>query len=285
MTNKTVRDVIRDLLVEHVPSVNKEVWEPGAADSKIPKPFLVVREGVSNESNSFDHQTTTFEVWPYVERSSLTELDNLIKEVLQAINYAIIVADEVPYYLQYSGTGTEDMIVEDWDAYTKSMNFDVIALDWRTHSDIEPDPIAGMVKWTNEHFSYQTNPSEWLPSDEEPAVYWRQAQVLSVESMHWGGFINVQLRGHVISPSLEVRKQATEKLVRKLMTGGHTHLSDGSVMLFRGVSSNDGYNPFTDGQITLNARYGVLESKVYPPLKHVYAVNERAKGESHYDEE
>lgn len=282
--NKTVRDVIADLLREHVPSVNKEVWEPGAADSKTPKPFLVVREGISTEANSFDRKNTTFEVWPYVERASLTELDNLIAEVLHAINYAIVVVDEVPYYLQYTGTGTEDMIIEDWDAYTKSMNFSVIALDWRTQSEIVPDPIDGMVKWTNKHFDYQTNPKEWLPSDVKPAVYWRQAQVISVESMNWGGFVNAQLRGHVISPSLEARKQATEMIVRKLMTGGHAHLSDGSVMLFRGVSSNDGYNPFTDGQITLNVRYGVLDSKIYPALKHAYVSDVKVKGELHYDE-
>lgn len=280
---KTVRDVIADLLRKHVTSINKQVWEPGAADSNIPKPFLVVREGVSNESNSFDHKSTTFEVWPYVERASLTDLDNLIKEVLQAINYAIIVVDQVPHYLQYTGTGTEDMIIEDWDAYTKSMNFSVIALDWRTQSEIDPDPIDGMVKWTNKRFDYQTNPKEWLPSDIKPAVYWRQAQVMSVESRNWGGFINAQLRGHVISPSLEIRKQATEIIVRKLLTSGHTHLSDGSVMLFRGVTSNDGYNPFTDGQITLNVRYGILDKKKYSPLHHGYADDGKVKGESHND--
>lgn len=283
--NKTVRDAIRDLLVEHVPSVKDEVWEPGAADGDIPKPFLVVREGIGNEPNSFDSTDTTFEVWPYVERESLTDLDNLIQEVLQAINYAIIVVDQVPHYLQYTGTGTEDMIIEDWEAYTKSMNFDVIALDWRTHSEIEPDPIDGMVKWVDKHFDYQTNPREWLPSDDEPAVYWRQTQVTSVEPMNWGGFINAQLRGHVISPSLEVRKKATEQLVRKLMVGGHTHLSDGSVMLFRGVASNDGYNPFIDGQIILNVRYGVLNLKQNTPIRNVYASDERVKGELHYDEE
>lgn len=282
---KTIRDVIRDLLVQCVVSVNGEVWEPGAADNNIPKPFLVVREGISNESNSFDHKNTTFEVWPYVERTSLTDLDNLIKEILQAINYAIIVVDQVPYYLQYTGTGTEDMIIEDWDAYTKSMNFSVVALNWRTHSEINPDPIDGMVKWTNRHFDYQTNPKEWLPSDAKPAVYWRQAQVLNVESRRWGGFINAQLRGHIISPSLEVRQQTTEIIVRKLMAGGHTDLSDGSVMLFRDVSSNDGYNPFAEGQIMLNVRYGVLDIKQYPMLKNAYVSDGKVKGEWHYDGE
>lgn len=281
--NKTVRDVIRDLLVTHVNSVNGEVWEPGAATPEIPKPFLVVREGVTNAANSFDRANTTFEVWPYVERASLTDLDNLIKEVLQAINYAIIVVGDVPHYLQYTGTGTEDLIVEDWDSYTKSMNFSVIALDWRTHSEIVPDPIAGMVEWTNHHFDFQTNPRDWLPSDAKPAVYWRQAQVLSLEPYHWGGFINAQLRGHVISPSLEIRKQATEQVVRKLLTTGHTHLIDKSMMLFQGVTANDGYNPFTDGQITLNVRYGILDLPQNQQLKNVYTRDQQVKGDVHYD--
>ena len=280
---KSVRDVIRDLLVEHVNSVNGEVWEPGAATPDIPKPFLVVREGVSNESNSFDRSNTTFEVWPYVERASLTNLDNLIKDVIGAINYAIIVVNSVPYYVQYTGNGTEDLIVEDWDAYTKSMNFSVIALDWRMHSEITPDPIAGMVKWTNEHFNFQTDPKGWLPSDDKPAVYWRQAQVLSVEPYHWGGFVNVQLRGHIISPSLEIRKKATEEIIRKLLTSNRTYLEDKSMMLFQSVSSNDGYNPFTDGQIMLNVRYGILDLPNNPQLKNVFIKDNEVKGEVLYD--
>lgn len=284
MMEKSTRDVIRELLADYVPSVKGEVWEPGAADQKVPKPFLVVREGVSTDRNSHEKQNTTFEVWPYVERASLTDLDNLIKEVLQAINYAIVIVDQVPHYIQYTGTGTEDLIVEDWDAYTKSMNFDVVALDWRIHSEIEPDPINGMVQWTNEHFpDFQTNPREWIPSAEAPAVYWRQSQVLSVEPHNWGSFINAQLRGHVISPSLEGRKKAVEQIVQELSISGRAWLSDGSPMLFRGLTSNDGYNPFTDGQITLNVRYGILKKKTYHPLRHVYAKDERAKGESHYE--
>lgn len=280
---KSIRDVIRDLLVAHVNSVNGEVWEPGAATPDIPKPFLVVREGVSNESNSFDRSNTTFEVWPYVERASLTDLDNLIKDVIRAINYAIIVVDTVPYYVQYTGTGTEDLIIEDWDAYTKSMNFSIIALDWRVHSEIVPDPIAGMVKWTNDHFNFQTDPKSWLPSDAKPAVYWRQAQVMSVEPYHWGGFVNAQLRGHVISPSLEVRKKATEEIVRKLLTNNRTYLEDKSLMLFQSVTSNDGYNPFTDGQITLNVRYGILDLPNHTQLKNVFTRDNKVKGEVRYD--
>lgn len=280
---KSIRDVIRDLLVAHVNSVNGEVWEPGAATPDIPKPFLVVREGVSNESNSFDRSNTTFEVWPYVERASLTDLDNIIKDVIKAINYAIIVVDSAPHYIQYTGTGTEDLIVEDWDAYTKSMNFSIIALDWRTHSEITPDPIAGMVKWTNKHFKFQTDPRGWLPSDNTPAIYWRQAQVMSVEPYHWGGFINAQLRGHVISPSLEIRKKATEEIVRKLLTTNRTYLEDNSMMLFQSVSSNDGYNPFTDGQITLNVRYGILDLPNHPQLKNVFTKDNEVKGEVRYD--
>lgn len=282
---KTVRDIIADLLREHVSTVNGEVWEPGAADESIPKPFLVVREGISVEPNSYDKSDTSYEVWPYVPRTSLANLDKLIEEVLEAINYAIVVVNETPHYLQYTGTGSEDMIVEDWDAYTKVMNFDLIALDWRTHSEVKPDPIDGMVKWTNEFFDFQTDPKMWIPSDEAPAVYWRQSQVLSTEPTPWGGFVNAQIRGHVISPSPEIRKRATEVIARHLMTEGHTHLSDKSVMLFREVSTNDGYNPFTEGQITLSVRYGVLSIPRYPPLRKAYVENEKVKGVAKYDEE
>lgn len=280
----TVRDVIADMLRDNVPVVNREVWEPGAADKTIPKPFLVVREGVSVEPNSYDKGDTSYEVWAYVSRTSLTDLDNLVEDVIKAINYSIIVVNSTPYYLQYTGTGTEDLIIEDWDAYAKAMNFSLIALDWRTHSEIVPDLIKGMVDWTNKNFDFQTNPVGWVPSDDKPAVYWRQSQVISTEPMPWGGFINAQLRGHVISPSLEVRKKAVEQIVRRLTTDAHTHLSDKSVMLFRQVSSGDGYNPFTEGQITLNVRYGILDIPIHPPLRHAYVTEGMVKGDVNYEE-
>ena len=284
MVDKTIRDVIREMIVEHVIKDDDRVLEPSVAEHDTPKPFVVVREGTSTEAVAHDKGNVTFEVWPNVERTSLTDLDVLIKEIEQAINHTILVADGIPYYIQYNGLGTEDIIVEDWDAYTKSMNFEVIPLDWRNHSNVEPDPIECMVRWTNEHTDYQTNPKEWHPSDDVPAVYWRQEQVLRVDQRHWGSFVYARLRGHVISPSLEVRRAGTERLLRQAILTGHLHMSDRSVMTLLDVSSNDGYNPFTDGQIMLDVRCGVLKEYEGTALKHIYTADNKIKGEMHDDE-
>lgn len=282
--NNTIRDDLRELLVNNIPSLNNNVWEPGAIAKEMEKPFAVIREGVVTKTQSFDDRSMNFEVWPHVLRSSLTDLDNLCKEIEQVLNNIIIMSDGIPYYVQFDGLTSEDLIIEDWDAYAKSMSFTVFVLDWRNHSDSTPDPIKGMVEWTNKYFDYQTNPKDWHPSDEYPAVYWRQEAVTSEEPTHWGGFINARLRCHVISPSLELRKKAVESIVRRLIKPNHTHLEDGSVMLFRGVSSNDGYNPFTTGQITLDVRYGIIDMPTYRQLKNVEVNNEdKVKGGVHIE--
>src|SRR5699024_6791945 len=108
----------------------------------------------------------------------------------------------------------------------------------------------------------QTNPLAWNPTDDIPALYWRVSQVRSVEPTNWGAWMFVTLRGHVITPSLKERGKCLDLVVRKLALDARTIMSDNSRMFFEDVSANGDYDPFGEGQISLNVRFGILPERI-----------------------
>lgn len=268
-----MRDELRELLVANVPTVQGEVWEPSAAGPELPKPHLVLREGVQNTGEPYADFTTFYEVWPYVKRTSFRKVDDLSKEVITAMHRKRFDVKAVPHYIEYIGTASEDIVDTEWDALTRGLRFQVFSLAWLLHSTVDPDPVDGMKDWTERIFpNLQTNPVAWSPSDDTPALYWRQASIQRTEPTNWGAWITARLRGHIIAPEVAVRKEWTELITRKLALDAKTYLSDKSKMRFLNVSADSGYDPFQQGQIQLEVRYGILKEKVpYEKINRVEA--------------
>lgn len=266
-----MRDELRSILVEQVTSVNGEVWEPSAAGPNLPKPHLVLREGVQSESEPYADFTTLYEVWPYVKRTTFQQVDALSKEVISALHRKKFDMKGVPHYIEYVGTASEDIVDEEWDALTRGLRFQVFSLAWLLQTSVEPDPVETMKRWTESIFpNLQTNPSAWSPSDDTPALYWRQASIQSVEPTNWGSWITARLHGHVIAPNVSVRKEWTELIVRQLAFDTKASMSDGSKMRFLNISADSGYNPFSVGQVQLDVRFGILSERIkYDQLKNI----------------
>ncbi|HBZ09120.1 MAG TPA: hypothetical protein DEO65_04420 [Bacillus bacterium] len=268
-----MRDELREILVANVLTVKGEVWEPSAAGPELPKPHLVLREGVQNTGEPYADFTTFYEVWPYVKRTSFRRVDDLSQEVISALHRKRFDVKAVPHYIEYIGTASEDIVDKEWDALTRGLRFQVFSLAWLLHKAVEPDPVDGMKKWTERIFpNLQTNPVAWSPSDDTPALYWRQASLQGTEPTNWGAWITARLRGHIIAPEVAVRKEWTELVTRKLALDAKTYLSDNSKMRFLHVSADSGYDPFQQGQIQLDVRYGILKEKIpYEKINRVEA--------------
>lgn len=277
-----MRDEIRALLVAGVPSVSGEVWEPSAAGPDLPKPHLVLREGVQSNGEAYADFMTAYEVWPYTERTTFKLVDDLSKSVIETLHRKRFDVDGVPHYIEYAGTATEDIVDEDWDALTRGLRFQVYSLAWLMHSPIEPDPVAAMQSWSVERFpELQTDPTTWSPTDLTPALYWRQESTTAIEPMAWGSWVTMQLRGHIISPDVSIRRVFVEQVVRRLAIDNRAYMSDGSKMNFQTAAADSGYDPFSQGQITLTVKFGILKDKDNLSfLKHVY-FDEKMGGESH----
>lgn len=266
-----MRAEIRNLLVESVHSVSRRVYEPSAAGPQLEKPFLVLREGVQSADEPYASYTTIYEVWPYVERTTFQNVDRLAEEVVSAIDKIRFNSNDIPNFIEYTGTITDDIVDEDWDVLTRGLRFRVFSLAWLTHVPVEPDPVEALKKWTKDSFQeLQTNPLTWNPLDVKPALYWRQSSIQNVEPMNWGSWITARINGHIIAPDVTIRKEWTEKVVRKLALDTRTKMSDGSRMGFTNVSADSGYDPFQQGQVQLDVRYGILrEKKEHEPLSWI----------------
>ncbi|MEK5068104.1 hypothetical protein [Sporosarcina sp. FSL K6-1508] len=262
--------------------VKGEVWEPSAAGPDLPKPHLVLREGAQSSGEAYADFTTVYEVWPYVERTTFKRVDELSKEVIGALHRKRFDVQGIPHYIEYAGTATEDIVDEEWDALTRGLRFQVYSLAWLLHAPIDPDPVTAMRLWSAERFpELQTNPTAWSPSNSNPALYWRQESTSAIEPTSWGSWLTMQLRGHIISPDVSIRRVYVEQVVRRLAIDNRTYMTDGSKMNFQTAAADSGYDPFGQGQITLTVKFGVLkDAKNLSFLKHVY-FDEKLGGESH----
>lgn len=258
-----MRKELKQILIENIPEIQSRVYEPSAAGPDLIKPFVVLREGVQSPDQPFADYTTIYEVWPYVDYTTFNNVDSLSKQVITTLDKIRFNVEGVPHYIEFAGSLTEDVVDDEWDVLTRGLRFQVYSLAWLLHIPIEPDPVVAMKEWTEKHFmNVQTNPNTWDPQDDKPALYWRQVSIQSVESMNWGSWINARLNGHIIIPNVAKRKEWTEKVVRQLAIDTKTTMSDNSRIGFLTVSADSGYNPFNQGQIQLDVRYGILKEKI-----------------------
>lgn len=268
-----MRVAIRELLINNVTTINNRVYEPSAAGPTLEKPYLVLREGVQNANDPYKDFTTIYEVWPYVKRTTFQGVDNLSKEIISTLHRKRFDVKGVPHYIEYTGTISEDIVDDEWDALTRGLRFQVFSLAWLLHTPIEPDPVEAMKRWTEYYFpKMQTNPLYWNPTNETPALYWRVANIRRVEPMSWGSWINATLKGHLIATSLNKRSEWLDLLVRQLALDARTRMSDKSKMFFQNVSADGSYNPFGEGQITLDVRFGILQPELsFEKIKNITA--------------
>lgn len=263
-----MRNKIRQLLINGIDEI-KGVWEPSSAGPELETPYIVIREGVQSEDDPYKDFTTIYEVWPYTKRSTFKNVDDLTNQILLVLHRKRFDVSDVPHYIEYTGSITDDVVDEDWDILTRGLRFRVFSLAWLLHTPISPDPVEAMKKWSTNNFSgMQTNPLHWNPDDGKPGLYWRVSSVGSVEPMSWGAWINATLRGHLIAVNLPERGEWLDMVVRKLALDARTRMSDNSKMTFESVSADNNYDPFGEGQITLTVRFGILHEEIeYDQIK------------------
>ena len=276
---ETVRLKLRELILKDVPSLDN-VWEPSVAGPSLKTPYAVVRKSSDvPQMEKYAGVLHHYEVWPHVDRKTLNALDSLAQQIQKSLSDRVFFVGQIPYYVEYDGSSTEDMIIEDWDLLTRSLSFKVHELDWLTHVAVDPDPVDAMRRWTENKTNYQHDPTTWEPTADIPALYWRLAETINIETTNWGAWHTVLLNGHIISPDDRQRKEAVEKIANQLGLDLRTKMSDGSQMMFMRVSADNGYDAFGNGQIRLEARFGRLRHVIRRPIKRVYFTNDYVKGD------
>lgn len=158
-----------------MPAVEGRVYEPFAADADTPKPYLIVREMAEDAGVSWAGYHARLEVWPYVEQSSLTEVDALQSKIVKALDKQRI-GDAGTEVLTCMYGGTEEDIQDaDWDALTRCVYFNVLALHPAGLAPVVNDAwVDALVAWTAAHISNAHTYGGMLPTDYKlPAILWR----------------------------------------------------------------------------------------------------------------
>jgi len=256
-----MRETIRQRLIDQIPEIGGRVFETDAAAEGEEKPYLVLTKGSEVDENDWAGSSTMIEVWSYVAHTRFKYVDDLVSAVIAALDHQLL-TDPVTgetILCRFTGSTSADMQDEQFQAITRGVQFEVFSIAWLAHTPLEPDPVSAMTAWTAARFpEMQTDPQSWNPSDDAPALYWRNAAIRGVQTMSWGAWIDATLRGHMLVPHTPARKEWLERTVRRLAMDGHVEMLDQSRMTIQRVSADSSQDPFRVGQIAVDVRFGVL---------------------------
>lgn len=149
-----------------------------------------------------------------------------------------------------------------------TMTFDLFAFP--SQMTTTPDPVAGMISrtatiWPSAYLFDSSQGPVWKPTVDSPAVYWRVTSLARETPTNAVIWISVTIQGHIFAPNSSDRIKLLRALVENLSIQDRVNLSDDSPLFIQNISADSGKDPLREGQITLNARYGILRTKPSAP--------------------
>jgi hypothetical protein len=257
-----MREAIRTALIAAMPEVGERVFEPHAATAEDGFPFLVVRELTGASSDDFLGLTTPVEVWAETARERFYELDALAEAVKTALNETVHTEDDERFYLEHTATGT-DSLDEVFGGITRVVVFDATDLRWLASSTFEPDPAAALTAWAQEKWpTIQTDPATWVPSAQNPGVYFRYAGTTRIlEQYPTVSWVEMRLQGHILTTSAAKRLEWTRRLHEALVLERNIPLSDGNPLYIEAAGADSTAHPIRTGQVTVVVRMGLRKTE------------------------
>jgi hypothetical protein len=216
-----MREAIRETLLSVVPDL-KDCLEPQVAGPTTSKPFAVVQQGVDTEEDIWLGFRRIIEVWPFLERTSFTEVDSLNKKIIDALNNKLLTdstTGEV-FSCVYLGTTGNDQVIEDWNAITRGLRFAVMALQpVAINETVASDSwVEAMASWSESLLgsTWSVYRNQWPLGYKRPAVLWRLSD-WSMEPMTRSGFkVKKTLFCHVIGVSPNDQIKTAKQIVTEM---------------------------------------------------------------------
>lgn len=189
----------------------------------------------------------------------------------------------------YFFSGEQETIVAKWSAtrYIQPENkeqtiaavmFSLIAFPCQLTS--EPDPIRVINDWTRgliptvKLIGYDKDlPEVWKPTDDCPAVYWRNAKVYPcdrVPSVAAGGWYTVQLYAHVFTTDTAIANELATVMCQRLNRKKVLRFSDGTYMRVDNKNQLQyGADVLRIGQLSVEGDYCVLQRSNAELIKRI----------------
>ena len=265
----TIRGALYDILVSEIPVLHNNVWEPGVVDSTFQAPYAVIMKSSDvRQPERYAGTLHHYEIYPNVERKTLQALDQLSRQISEALDDRVFFVGEIPHYIEYEGA-SDDQVIDDWGLLTRALRFQIHELNWLAHDARDPNPVQAMASWGASK-GYQTDPTEWKPTSEQSALYWRQGAYKEITPYAWGVRYVVTLHGHVINPDPVKRRQAVEDVVRELALDRRAYFPTKAPLDFRHISADSGYDSFGIGQIALDVYFGEIKKRERKRIKKIF---------------
>lgn len=136
-----------------------------------------------------------------------------------------------------------------------------------TQTTYAPDPIASLNRACgvvlDSHIA--TAEDAWQPTDANPGLYWRLLSLQAAPEDQWRTvtWYTLQAAGHVFAASPYARQNWARLVLDSLLLPNNRNiaLEDGSPLRVQRLNLDLGANPFTQGQLRLEARFGLLASQ------------------------
>jgi hypothetical protein len=253
-------------------SVADDLPNPVTTGAASALPFVIVKLGPKTPGQVWGNLGDSVEVWPYSPDETWQDLDTLCALVLARLDYHVVTDDDgVSYKLDYSGSPMQDTPVNQWDAYSRPVTFDSTKLNW-----LQPThPLAAAFQaWTAGKYvgELQTNPTTWIPSAAEPAVYWRVADLPRVREPidHlniWVDVFRASIVGHVLSTDQAAIEDYVGRLARDLprATIQYAHATGTSYVQAEVARADALADQHQDGQLTVEVRYAAVAPDYQQP--------------------
>lgn len=248
-----MRAGIRKALIENIPRI-KDCYEPTVPNKKTIKPYIVIVQGedADNEGNAIGFRRT-INIWLYEKRTTFNKLDELTKEVIEALDFKTIIDDtsnEV-FTCIYEGAVGQDVIDEEWEAIIRCLRFSVIALEDKedTTNDRWVEALSRHTKDLLEIESYKDN---WKKNFIAPCALWRTTHIENKRINYHLIEITKTMKCHVVSKNKDEIVKLLEALETSLIIDKRIRLREDKNMYLTLVSvvEDRESDMFTTGQLT-----------------------------------
>lgn len=256
--------------------VADRVYEPHEVPADAPKPFAIITLGTEGTGGGYESRDLTMNVAVHNDESTFVALSALTRRVELALHGRRLDEDadgdgvaEAVYIAEYAGSPLNESRDPIYESLTRTVTFDVHRIDFQDQETFEPDPISGLNNAMRQIFGDEIEMDfNKLQGLTNPFMYWRveSSNVDWANMLNWGSWVDLVIRGHIIGQAPKQRAEWSRRIQQAMATVGDVPLSDGSPLLINSVAVDTSQSPYTQGQITMRARMGVLneQAKVVP---------------------
>jgi hypothetical protein len=206
------------------------------------------------------------------------EIEPFIKE---AIDGYFFTSDKETFAAQWSASNYFTEPTQKTNGVT--VIFDLLAFPYQETCD--PDPVQLINNWTKQLMptcsviGRDTVDAVFKPDDERPAVYWRQTAISKcswIPDTYHCSWLTSTLQGHIFTAEQNIAHAIARTIEHKLTIAKRLIFPDNApLMVDRNIRLNLTTDALRNGQITLDATYGILNIEETPPILEHLFIDER----------